>query len=740
MRAFRTLCINTVSCISVKVLMGVLFILTAAVSAGERVIYVSTEGNDAFSGTIASVNADKTDGPLRTPNAALQKVKEIRESGNPTEPPIPLVIEMADGLYELDETLVITPEMGGTADSPTILRAASGARPVISGGRTLTGFSVADDGRWHLTLDEVKNDGWYFSQLFVNNQRRYRPRWPKDRNYTITERIESPFEIPGYEIVGKRSGDKKFRFKDDEIQSTWHNLTDIEVMVYHNWILSRQRIESVDDTEKVVTVMGASPNCLPEFSWGFYAAGNQYYLENVSEALSLPGEFYLDRSTGELTYIPQEGETPENVTVTAPKLEYLMIIMGRKDRFVENLKFEGLTFAFSNWVTPRYGNSSPQAEAGIDAAITIAGGRDLTFTECGFRNIGHYALIFGTACKDALVERCAMKDIGGGGIRIGGDLYNNGWPYEKLLCENDANRQLFDLPKNERIVERVTVQDSLFEYLGRIHPAAVGIWIGHAAHNTVERCEVYDLFYSAISVGWIWGYSESVANHNTIRNNHLHKIGQKILSDMGAVYTLGISPGTKITENLIHDVDSYSYGGWGLYTDEGSSGVEMSRNIVYDTKSGSYNHHYGKENRIAYNIFSQSKEVQLRRSVVENHDSFSFDHNIVYWWNDSPLLGGDWEDEHFRMDHNIYWNPNYPDITFNERSFAAWQNEKGRDIHSSITDPQLKDPENGDFSFSADSPAARLGLSIPEHFGPTKRPTMLDDIPVPPTWFIRPQE
>jgi hypothetical protein len=94
---------------------------------------------------------------VATLRRALDRVREIRaaEPGRAT----PVVVEVADGRHELAATLVITPEDSGTEASPTVIRAAAGARPVISGGRAVHGWQAADvDGRprWSVELA----DGW----------------------------------------------------------------------------------------------------------------------------------------------------------------------------------------------------------------------------------------------------------------------------------------------------------------------------------------------------------------------------------------------------------------------------------------------------------------------------------------------------------------------------------------------------------------------------------------------------
>jgi len=96
------------------------------------------------------------------------------------------------------------------------------------------------------------------------------------------------------------------------------------------------------------------------------------------------------------------------------------------------------------------------------------------------------------------------------------------------------------------------------------------------------------VFYTAVSTGWTWGYAATSDAGNLVSYNLLHDIFQGELSDGGCVYNLGRSPGTVIDHNVCHTSNPFAYGGWGLYTDEGSSNVTLSNNIVFSTKDASF--------------------------------------------------------------------------------------------------------------------------------------------------------
>jgi parallel beta-helix repeat protein len=256
------------------------------------------------------------------------------------------------------------------------------------------------------------------------------------------------------------------------------------------------------------------------------------------------------------------------------------------------------------------------------------------------------------------------------------------------------------------------ILDNHLHHLGRLYPPAVGVLILQSATNRIAHNHIHDLFYTAVSVGWTWGYRESPCHDNVIEFNSMHDIGLGLLSDMGAVYTLGPQPGTVVRNNLIHDVTSFTYGGWGLYTDEGSTGIVLENNLVYRCKSAGFHQHYGKENVIRNNIFAFNREHQLMRSREETHTSFSFSNNIVVF-DSGNLLGSTWQNDHFVLDGNLYWDyrPGHgaEKLSFAGTTLPDWR-ARGHDRHSVVADPLFVAATENDFRLQPGSPAVPLGF------------------------------
>ena len=651
--------------------------------ASDRLVfYVAPNGDDRWSGRLTAPNAEGNDGPFATVQRAQQVLREVRAATPPADSAPRPEVQLRGGTYHLAGPWTLTP-----ADSHTIYRAYQAERPVLSGGVRVTNWAVGNDGRWRADLPAVREQGWHFTQLFVNDQRRPRPRLPATGQYRIAGELPASDEA--------RGGIDRFQFSPGEIRADWVNLNDVEVLAFHNWSMSRLPIQSVDGAAGTVKFFGTSPSTS---AWGIFRKGNRYLVENVKEALATPGQWYLDRPRGELTYLPRPGETPENTVVIAPRWPELLVIAGDPTgEPVRDVRIEGLTFAHAAWPIPREGQAIPQAEINLDGAISATHAEEVVLKRCAVRHVGAYAMAWGEGCHRNLVEGCEMIDLGAGGVKLGAAGLT-GWGGLNAARTSAAPTSSHN-----------TVRDCTIAFGGRIHPAAIGVWIGHSPFNTIEHNEIYDLYYSATSIGWVWGYAPSHAHHNRVLYNHLHTLGQGVLSDMGAVYTLGISPGTVVSHNVIHDVHAFDYGGWGLYTDEGSTGVVMENNLVYRTKTGGFHQHYGRENLIRNNILAFSQADQLQRTRKEAHVSFTFERNLVLY-DRGTLLGSQWADDRVSVDSNLYWN-RAGEVRFpGNRSLEEWRKAVGHDLHSVVADPQFLDPSRHDFRLAAGSPAFGLGF------------------------------
>lgn len=687
-------------------------------------LYISPNGNDSWSGTLPEANENGTDGPVKT----FKGVRGLlREKSLPFyKDPVPaysscvapeaINVWLREGRYQLSEPLSFSSQ-----DAASLTFAAYKNEKVsLSGGIEIKGWQENElNGKtvWETDIPEVKSRQWNFRQLWVNGERASRPRLPRKGKELLW--MEDGF-AQGESWGGK--GSDRFIAKAGDFDS-FNNLTDVEVVVLHFWIEERLPVESYDPQNRMVISSKVSHGPL---SWSFDDTPAPYYIDNVFEAFDEPGQWYLDRSEGKLYYLPKPGETIENSTFFAPAINQLVRIQGdpENDKYVENLSFKGITFEHSGCpnpegldvpgggpshenlpLPPKPRAAAPQAAYHVPGAIFAEGAKHCEFSNCNFQHLGWYALELGLGCSNIAITGNEICDIGAGGIKIGGGKFDDPAWQRTGFCK---------------------ITDNHIHEGGQVFHCGTGIQIRHAGDNLVAHNHIHNYYYSAISVGWTWGYKPTLSHNNIIEFNMIHDIGQGLLSDMGGIYLLGVAPGTVVRNNIIHTVKSAHYGGWAIYPDEGSSHLVIENNICYDTNCSPFHQHYGRENTVRNNIFALGDEAVFAFSKSEECRSLSVFNNIFYTKGKPVFTSGYGHNYQERPDAlssdlNLFWEAEGEinmlrekehtnaelDSTFT--SLAQWQ-ELGNDLHSQVADPGFADPENGDFSLPEDSPAYKIGF------------------------------
>lgn len=625
----------------------------ALTSNAAEMLYVSPEGRSEWTGQLPAPNPSRTDGPLPSLAAARDRIRQFRKQSKQGA----LRVEVRGGTYHLTEPFTLGPE-----DSETTYAAFAGEHPIISGGERITGWKPGEKKLWTASAKGS------FRELFVGGRRAQRARTPTNGFYRIdgASSQEKPFAL---------------KFRGNDVKKAWEG-KGVEVVALLAWAELRMPIASVDETNHTARLTGDPRPSNKEMD-------ARYWIENAPDALDAPGEWFHDEAAGVLSYWPLGGEDLERDEVIVPRLRQLVRIEGNPadGRLVRDVTFRGLDFRHTDWYIGKNGYADTQAAIEAESAFEATGATNISIEHCTFAQMGGYAIWFGRGAKANRVVNTEIADTGAGGIKLG----------ETVTRDRAADRN-----------EGNVITDNDIHDLGSVYPAAVGMWVGQSSENTLSHNHIHNLDYTAISVGWTWGYAGNQCRGNRIEFNHLHDIGRNMLSDMGAIYTLGIQPGTVIRNNLIHDVYSFTYGGWGIYPDEGSSQIVIENNIVYRTKSAGFHQHYGRENIVRNNIFAFGKEFQLMRTRAEPHLSFTFENNIVFF-DEGRLLGSNWTGDQFLMQKNVYWDTRGGQLNFNGKSWQEWRAE-GHDSASVIADPMFVNAGSYQFGLLPDSPALKLGF------------------------------
>ena len=652
---------------------------------GSNDIVVAPYGDDSNDGT--------PDNPVKTPERAKEMLKSINTDEAVT-------VWFREGVYTIENTLEFTSD-----DKDNVLfRSYPDEKVEFTGAKAISGWSETKiNGVDAFVTDiPIESDEDYFRSLFKGNVRLSRSCYPKEGVLKVAQEPKD-----SEKTIGEWAPDffvhspVIYAHPSDLID--FANVTDIDVKLMHFWCEDLMPVHSIDKaTGRIVTTKSTAMKTRID---------DNYILENVKEALSLPGEWYLDRSEEKLYYIPEKGDTVDNTVLYAALTEQLLTFDG-----AENVSFQGIDFAKTDWdhidgkhtgnlLDPsgelyniiEYGTEHPQAAFEVPAAINIVASSDINFTDCRFENISYTAVKFDKGAKDCNIKSSYFNEIGGNAIFIHGD---------------------FVIPAT---TQRINVTDCHIGYYGRIFNNAIGILLTHAFDCELSNNEIHDGWYTGISVGWNWGYTEHPTNKIKICDNLIYNIGNAWLSDMGGIYTLGIQPDTIISGNVIYNVGcdegAYGYGGWGIYLDEGSSYITVEKNLVYDCSSNSFHQHYGENNMIRNNIFAFSDDGQVLITKNEDHNSLYLYNNIIVGEKElmyENAVNRDW----FVDDNNLYWDYDTTgnlvysgdSMKIGKRRSIVLMTASGYYNNAVYADPLFKDVENRDFTLAQNSPALDTGF------------------------------
>lgn len=506
----------------------------------------------SFSATyyIDPVNGNNTNSGISIGAAfkTLEKARDVVTTVN-SAMTADITINLRGGWYLLSAPLAFDNTISGTNGYSVIFAAYPGEHPVISGGKRITGWTIHDAAK---NIWKAMVPGLNTRQLYINCVRAIRAH----KGSGLSGAVQTS---SGYTTT-------------DQTMQNWGNISDIE-FVYNGlqggtagalWIEKRCGVAGISGTTITMKTPGWT-YCSAQGNAG-QGVTTPTDIENAFELLDQPGEWYLDRQTGILYYMPRSGEDLSSACVIAPVLDTLISGIGTLAAPIHNVQFKGITFAHATWLVPNTSDGFPEDQANFCAGtiswppgnIIFRTARNVRFEGCIFKHLGGaIGLDFSNGCQNNQIVGCCFADISGNCINIG----TTGDPNRSDTRARDTGNTVIDC----------YIHDSPCEYHG-----GVGIFCGYVSSVLLSHNEICNNSYSGISCGWGWG-TNSYALGNQFTYNNIHHFCMT-LGDGGGIYTLSNQPNTKWRNNWLHDMPSRTAGG-AIYPDEGSGNMEIY-NIV----------------------------------------------------------------------------------------------------------------------------------------------------------------
>jgi len=516
-----------------------------------KILYVSPDG---------SGNAD---GSANRPFKTLEKARDAVRALKSPRGGVRIVI--GGGVYQVDRTFDLNSADSGTATTPIVYEAAAGQEPVFKGGVRITGWKPISDAQMAAKLDPairrrvreadlkalgVKDLGDATAlrgrpELFVNGAPQTLARWPNEGFVKTGEILGTDTFKVWNRIEGCRDG--KFRYVEDR-PSGWVDEPDVRLYGYWfwDWFEEFQTVAKIDAEAKAFTL------AKPYSNYG-YRKDQRYYAVNVFRELDAEGEWYLDRRTSKVYWLPDEGLDIAKAEVVLSVFDKPFVRMSD----VQHVILRGLTF-----------------QEGRGNAIQISGGADCLVADCTVQRFGGDGILVQGGLRHGIFG-CRIHTMGCGGTRVaGGDR-------EKLTPGGHfvENCHISDISRLKRT------------YTPAVHLDGCG---NRIAHNLFERMPS-----SAMRIE---------GNDHLIELNEIRNVVQES-DDQGGLDMWGnpLYRGVVIRWNRWSDIrGGTQHGAAGVRLDDMISGVAIYGNLFERCGAvhfGGVQIHGGKENLVDNNLF-----------------------------------------------------------------------------------------------------------------------------------------